>query len=123
MPMEDWVKRLNLSEEQAQQIQALRDAYRRDTLPWRDDLMIKRFQLRDMIRDPQADPNQVLAIQREVSDLESKVEERTVIFQLDLRKVLTPDQIRLLPPGPVGFPGLGPGRGMMPGGGRWMRSE
>ncbi len=83
--------------------------------------MVKRFQLRDLFRDPQADPNQILAVQREVSELESRIEERSLIFQLELRKILTPDQIRILPPGygPGGFPGPG----MMPGGGRWMRSE
>ncbi len=120
-PMEDWIKRLNLSEEQTRQIQALRDAYRRDTLSWRDELTAKRFHLRDLLRDPQADPNRVLAVQREVSDLESRIEERTVIFQLELRKVLTPEQIQMLPPGYGG--GGFPGPGMMRGGGRGMRYE
>jgi Spy/CpxP family protein refolding chaperone len=71
--------------------------------------------LRDLLRDPQSDANQVLAKQREISDLESKIQERVVLHQLEMRKVLTPEQIKLLSPG-FGFGGFR-GRGMMRGGG------
>jgi Spy/CpxP family protein refolding chaperone len=114
-PMEDWVKQLNLTEEQTVKLQALRESYLRETLVWRDQLVIKRFDLRDLLRDPKSDPNQVLAKQREISDLESKIQERTVLSQLEMRKVLTPEQIKLLPPG-FGFGGFR-GPGMMRGGG------
>ena len=118
-PTEDWFRQLNLTEEQTVKLQALRESFLRETLVWRDQLVIKRFDLRDLIRDPQSDPNQVLAKQREVSDLESKIQERAVLHQLEMRKVLTPEQIKLLPPwfGTGGFgghrmmPGGGPGRG------------
>jgi len=114
-PGEDWVKQLNLTEEQTVKLQALRESYLRDTLVWRNQLVVKRFDLRDLLRNPQSDPNQVLAKQREVSDLESKIEERGVLHQLEMRKVLTPEQIKLLPPwfGTGGFRG----HRMMPGGG------
>jgi Spy/CpxP family protein refolding chaperone len=120
-PMEDWVKQLNLTEEQTVKLQALRESYLRETLVWRDQLVIKRFDLRDLLRDPKSDPNQVLAKQREVSDLESKIQERAVLHQLEMRKVLTPEQIKLLPPwfGTGGFRG----QRMMPGGGRGMGRE
>jgi Spy/CpxP family protein refolding chaperone len=114
-PMEDWARQLNLTEEQTAKLQALRESYLRETLVWRDSLVIKRFDLRDLLRDPQSDPNQVLAKQREISDLESKIQERAVLHQLEMRKVLTPEQIKLLPPG-VGFGGFR-GQGMMRGGG------
>lgn len=114
-PMEDWVRRLNLTEEQTVKLQAIRESYLRDTLVWRNELVVKRFDLRDLLSDPQSEPNQVLAKQREVSDLESKIQERTVLSQLEMRKVLTPEQIQLLPPG-LGFGGFR-GPGMMRGGG------
>jgi Spy/CpxP family protein refolding chaperone len=117
--MEDWSRQLNLTEEQTVKLQALRESYLRETLVWRDQLVIKRFDLRDLLRDPQSDPNQALAKQREISDLESKIQERAVLHQLEMRKVLTPEQIKLLPPwfGTGGFrghrmmPGGGPGKG------------
>jgi Spy/CpxP family protein refolding chaperone len=96
-------------------LQAIRESYLRDTLVWRNELVVKRFDLRDLLSDPQSDPNQVLAKQREISDLESKIQERTVLSQLEMRKVLTPEQIKLLPPG-FGFGGFR-GQGMMRGGG------
>jgi Spy/CpxP family protein refolding chaperone len=118
--MEDWTRQLNLTEEQMVKLQAIREAYLRDTLVWRNELVVKRFDLRDLLRDPQSDPNRVLAKQREVSDLESKIQERAVLSQLEMRKVLTPEQIKLLPPefGFGGFRGPGMMRGGGPGRGR-----
>jgi len=114
-PGEDWARQLNLTDEQTVKLQALRESFLRETLVWRDQLVIKRFDLRDLLRDPQSDPNQALAKQREISDLESKIQERVVLHQLEMRKVLTPEQIKLLSPG-FGFGGFR-GRGMMRGGG------
>ena len=117
--MEDWSRQLNLTEEQVVKLQAIRESYLRDTLVWRNELVVKRFDLRDLLNDPRSDPNHVLAKQREISDLESRIQERTVLSHLEMRKVLTPEQIKLLPPwfGGGGFrghrmmPGGGPGRG------------
>jgi Spy/CpxP family protein refolding chaperone len=116
---EDWARQLNLTEEQTVKLQAIRESYLRDTLVWRNELVVKRFDLRDLLGDPQSDPNQVLAKQREISDLESKIQERAVLHQLEMRRVLTPEQIKLLPSwfGTGGFRGQrmmrggGPGRG------------
>jgi Spy/CpxP family protein refolding chaperone len=111
--MMDWASRLNLTEEQRARLKELRDSYLRDTVVWRNDLVIKRFDLRDLLRDPRSDPNTVLATQREISDLESKIQERALLYQLEMRKVLTPEQIKLLPPGGGGMYGspMIPGRG------------
>jgi Spy/CpxP family protein refolding chaperone len=119
--MGDWAQRLNLTEEQTARLQKLRESYLRDTLVLRNELVIKRFDLKDLLANLQADPNQVLAKQREISGLESKLQERTVLYQLETRKVLTPEQIELLPPGLFwrGFHG----QRMMPGQGRGIRRE
>jgi len=118
---EDWAKRLNLTEEQMTRLQELRESYLRETLVWRNDLVIKRFDLRALLRNPQADPDQVVAKQREISQLQSKIQERAVRHQLEIRKVLTPEQIKLLLPG-FGFGGFG-GQRMMPGWRRGMGRE
>jgi Spy/CpxP family protein refolding chaperone len=95
--MMDWASRLHLTEEQTAKLQELRESYLRDTLPWRNELVIKRFDLRDLLRNPQSDPNAILAKQREISQLESKIQERALLYHLEMRKVLTPEQIKLLP--------------------------
>lgn len=118
---EDWAQRLNLTEEQMTRLQELRESYLRETLVWRNDLVIKRFDLRALLRNPKADPDQVVAKQREISQLQSKIQERAVRHQLEIRKVLTPEQIKLLPPG-FGFGGFG-GQRMMPGWRRGMGRE
>jgi Spy/CpxP family protein refolding chaperone len=120
-PMQDWARQLNLTDEQMARLQELRESYLGDTLAWRNELVINRFDLRELLHNPRADANQVLAKQREVSALESKIEERAVLYQLEMRKVLTPDQIKLLPPG-FGFGGYR-GQQMMPGRGRGMGRE
>ncbi len=119
-PMMDWASRLNLTEEQSAKLQELRDSYLRDTMEWRNELLIKRFDLRDLLNNPKADTNAILAKQREVSELESKIQERALLFQIEMRKVLTPEQIQLLPP-PGGGGMYGPP--MMPGRGRGMGRE
>jgi len=120
-PMIDWVRRLNLTEEQTIRLQKLRESYLRDTLVLRNELVIGRFDLKDLLENPQAEPDQVLAKQREISSLESKLQERTVLYQLEMRQVLTSEQIKLLPPA-FGFRGL-PGPRMMPGWGREIGRE
>lgn len=120
-PMIDWARRLNLTEEQTIRLQKLRESYLRDTLVLRNELVIGRFDLKDLLENPQAEPDQVLAKQREVSSLESKLQERTVLYQLEMRQVLTPEQIKLLPPA-FGFRGLH-GPRMMPGWGREIGRE
>ena len=109
-PWEQMAKELNLTESQIANLQNLRQAFLGDTLPWRNDLVIKRMDLQDLLRQPKVDPEQVLGKQREVSALESKIQERMILYQLDIRKVLTPEQIRRLP-SPADCPG--PGRHRM----------
>jgi Spy/CpxP family protein refolding chaperone len=112
-PMMDWASQLNLTPDQCARIQELRESYLRDTLPWRNELIVKRFDLRDLLRNPQADPKVILDKQREISDLEAKIQERGLLLHLEMRKVLTPEQIKVLPPhwggmpGPSGMPGWG----------------
>jgi Spy/CpxP family protein refolding chaperone len=105
-PTGDRMQRLNFTQEQLTKLQELHEVYLRDTLAWRNELMVKRFALRDLLQNLQADTNQILAKQREISELEAKIQERSLLHLLEMRKVLTPEQIKLLPPsfGPGGLP-------------------
>ena len=112
-PMMDWASQLNLTPEQSAKLQDLREAFLRDTLTWRNELLIKRFDLRDLLRNPDSEPQAIISKQREISDLESKIQERGILLQIELRRVLTPEQIKLLPPHTGGMygPSMMPGRG------------
>lgn len=110
-PMMDWAGQLNLTPEQSAEIRELRGAYLRDTMAWRNELVIKRFDLRDLLRNPDSDPNAILAKQKELSELEAKIQERGLLLHLQMRQVLTPEQMKLLPPQWEGVPG----RAMRPG--------
>jgi len=118
-PMMDWASQLNLTPDQSSKLQELRETYLRDTLVWRNELVIKRFDIRDLLRNPQSDSNTILAKQKEIFDLEAKIQERGLLLLIEMRKVLTPEQIKLLPPHWGGM--YGPP--MMPWRGRGMERE
>ena len=119
--MGEWAERLHLTEEQTARLQKLRESFLRETLTLRNDLVIKRLDLNDLLADPRSDPRRVLAKQTEISELESKIGERMVIYRLEMRQILTPEQVKLLPEG-IFFRGFH-GRWMMPGQGRGMGRE
>ncbi len=114
--MKEWAERLHLTEEQTVRLQKLRESFLKETLSLRNDLVIKRLDLNDLLADPESDPRRVMAKQTEISDLESKIGERTVLYRWEMRQILTPEQIQLLPEG-FFFRGFH-GRRMMPGQGR-----
>ncbi len=119
--MGEWAERLRLTEEQTARLQKLRESFLKETLSLRNDLVVKRLDLNDLLADPESDPRRVLAKQTEISELEAKIGERTVIYRLEMRQILTPEQIKVLPEG-IFFRGF-PGRWMRPGQGEGMGRE
>ena len=100
----------NLTAEQSAQIQSLRDAFVKEIQPLQNDLWTKRTELRNLWSDPKTDPAAITAKQKEIWDLQSKLQEKAANLGLDIRKVLTPEQLAQLPAVGSG-PGFGP-RGM-----------
>jgi Spy/CpxP family protein refolding chaperone len=103
----------NLTAEQSAQIQALRDDFLKEIEPLQKDLLAKRTELRSLWSDPNSDPAAITAKQKEIWDLQSKLQEKAASLGLEIRKVLTPEQIAQLPAFGPG-PGFGPGRGFGP---------
>jgi len=100
----------NLTAEQSAQIQTLRETFLKEIEPFQQDLLAKRTELRSLWLDPNADPAAIKAKQKEIFDLQSKLQEKATNLGLDIRKVLTPEQLAQLPAVGSG-PGFGP-RGM-----------
>jgi Spy/CpxP family protein refolding chaperone len=119
----------DLTAEQSAQIQALRDGFLKEIEPLREDLFSKGTELRTLWSSPDPDAAAVTAKQKEMLNLQSELQEKATSLGLEIRKVLTPEQLAQLPafsqdgtfgPG-AGFGprGFGPPMGMRGPFGRW----
>ena len=113
----------NLTAEQSAQIQALRDAFLKETEPLQKELYAKGQELRNLWQSPNPDQAAIAAKQKEMIDLRTQLQGKATSLGLEIRKVLTPEQLAQLPAfnqgagfGPRGF---GPRMGMMGPMGRW----
>jgi Spy/CpxP family protein refolding chaperone len=119
----------DLTAEQSAQIRALRDGFLKEIEPLREELYAKGTELRSLWSSPNPDATAVTTKQKEISDLQSKLQEKALSLGLEIRKVLTPEQLAQLPAfsqdgtfGPsAGFGprGFGPPMGMRGPFGRW----
>ena len=103
----------NLTAEQSAQIQVLRDDFLKEIEPLQKDLLSKRTELRSLWSDPNSDPAAITAKQKEIWDLQSKLQEKANTLGLEIRKLLTPEQLAQLPASGPGA-GFGPGMGFGP---------
>jgi Spy/CpxP family protein refolding chaperone len=119
----------NLTADQSAQIQALRDGFLKEIEPLQEELYTKGTELRNLWQSPNPDQTAVAARQKEMFDLRSQLQEKASNLGLEIRKVLTPEQLAQLPalnqgagfgPGAgYGPRGFGPRMGMMGPIGRW----
>ena len=131
------IDRLNLTPEQKTKIGELQEKHWKDTVSLRNEMQTKRLELRTFWTAPAPDKNKILAKQKELNELRDKMQAKATEFQLDIRKVLTPEQAAQMgtlasgmgshhrmmgrhgmgQQGPCGGPGqgAGPGGGFGPG--------
>jgi Spy/CpxP family protein refolding chaperone len=100
----------DLTSEQSAQIQSLRDGYLKEVEPLQKDLYAKGQELRKLWSTQNVDSATVKAKQNEISDLRSQLQDKATNLGLEIRKVLTPEQLAQLPAFSQGS-GFGP-RGM-----------
>lgn len=115
---------LGLTAEQSQKLQSLWEVYLKEITPLRNQLFSKRAELRLLWSELEPNKEKILAKQREINDLEGKIEEKSTDYRFECLNVLTPDQrAKLKAFGPAGSWGPhGPGYGHGPGlgiKGRW----
>ena len=103
----------NLTAEQSAQIQALRDAFLEEIEPLQEEFYTKGTELRSLWSSPNPDQATIAAKQKEIFNLQSQLQEKTTNLRLEIRKVLTPEQLANLP-GFAGGRGFGPGMGFSP---------
>ena len=83
---------LNLTEEQTGKIQALREAFRKEMIPVRAELVRKRAELKLMWMQTELDANKIRALQKEVHELKGKLLEKITDHRLEFLSILTPEQ-------------------------------
>jgi Spy/CpxP family protein refolding chaperone len=98
---------LNLSAEQQSKAQALWDAHQKEVTPIQNQLFAKRNDLRLLWNEANPDATQIKAKQKEIGDLHSQMRDKGTQFQLDFRKLLTPEQQTKL----IASGGMGRGQG------------
>lgn len=102
---------LNLTQEQTERLQNLHDQFFKETATLRTDLRKKQLALETLLIEPSVDGDAAGKLQADISALESRLDQKRMQYQIEARKILTPDQLAELPPGcTMGF-GLPGGRG------------
>ena len=86
-------ERLDLSEKQVEKMEKSRDEYfdKQDEL--RDDLEDKREELREMYFDSEVNKSEFMSLQQEVNQLRSELANLRVEHRLEMRNVLTTEQL------------------------------
>jgi len=110
-PMRMPTRELPLTPDQEARYLGLRQRFNEETALLRGALLTKRLEVQFLWTNPKADPNEIMEKERELRDLQNEMGEKMLGHQLDVRKLLTSEQISLYGP----ELGLGPvfGRGPM----------
>ena len=101
----------NLSPEQKEKLQAQKQKFYEDTAELRRELSQKRRELRDLWRDPNADTEKIRAKQKELFELQRRLQERALEHKLAIRELLPEEGIGQGPWGSGYGMGYGPHHG------------
>jgi periplasmic protein CpxP/Spy len=88
-----WLRELNLSQDQMQRIQEIRNRHRDQLKNDRDAVRRSQQELRDLLAGTASD-DQIRAKHQQVRDLRNKLSEAQFNSMLEIRNVLTPEQRR-----------------------------
>jgi Spy/CpxP family protein refolding chaperone len=112
-----WPALPDLTDEQREKVEELRVEFQAQAAEIEGELQAKLIELRDLWTDPEAGDDEILAKTREVWALRDQLSELALKHRLQIRSLLTPDQIRRIGRGPR----RGPRMGFGPWGGFKMR--
>jgi Spy/CpxP family protein refolding chaperone len=87
--------RLELTGEQQAAIESIEKSYAGQANDLQSKLMSKRLELQSLFRDVEADKNTIRAKAREVFELQNHYQQLTIDYQLEVRGVLTHQQLKL----------------------------
>jgi len=88
--------RLNLTQDQREKMKELRKNFWADTHDLRYDIKMKRVEVQKLFTDPKTDDATLLAKEKELNGLKSQLMDKKAEMKVEWRKILTPEQIRML---------------------------
>ncbi len=111
---------INLSADQTAKIQKIQSDRYAEMATLRTDMFTKAGELQALLREPTLDHAKIAAKQKEITALQTQIQEKALAARTAVAEVLTPEQRAQLPAfgpgaGPGFGPGFGPGRGFGPG--------
>jgi Spy/CpxP family protein refolding chaperone len=110
---------LNLTTEQQTQMKLLQENHYKEVAPLREEMANLRQELRTLWANPQAQAGDIQSKAKEMNvrmnELRDQMQDKMIQHRLEIRKLLTPEQISAMGAGPGkggrGMKGFGPGRG------------
>ena len=88
---------LVLTETQTKTLGNLQCAFGAEAMPVRKELMSIRFELRHLIRDPNVSSKVLFDRQKKISELQVKLDNLSLSYQIKARSILTKEQLEQLP--------------------------
>ena len=88
------IKELNLTDSQVKETRRLGAAYSNRTLKLRSEIIGKSIELRNLLNDPSATEEAIRAKGKELEAIDAQLIREKIEFQIEMRKVLTPEQLQ-----------------------------
>jgi hypothetical protein len=88
---------LVLTETQTKALGNLQYVYVAEAIPLRKELMSIKFELRHLIRDPNVSSKVLFDRQKKISELQLKLDNLSLSYQIKARSILTKEQLEQLP--------------------------
>ncbi|MCX5834609.1 MAG: periplasmic heavy metal sensor [Deltaproteobacteria bacterium] len=93
--MEMSLKELKLTDDQMKAARQIKANYAKRLLKVRSDIIAKRIEFRNLIRDPSASEEMLRAKGKEIEAMDVQLIREMIDFEIEMRKLLTPEQIQL----------------------------
>jgi len=103
---------LGLTEAQKKTLESLQRAYASEALLLRMELMSLRFDLRYLIQNQNVHPQVLLGRQKKISELQAKLDDLSLSYQIKARSIFTKEQLEQIPPDFLMGMELGSGMGI-----------
>lgn len=94
LPPAEILRQLNLTEEQQEKIEQLRNRIEKENIRLRGEMKIKRIELQEMIESNQVKEKDVFNKIEEIGELQKKILKNKISAILELKKILTKEQLK-----------------------------
>jgi len=82
----------DLTQEQAERLQEMNEAYLREIAPLQNRLFTKRAEIKLLWEEMNPDRDKIMEKQREALEIRKRIEERAIVHRLDSQSILAPEQ-------------------------------